>query len=250
MVAFEPTPGRGAPDAEGWTGVPPQQDSTDPVTTTTAPVTVPGAEATPSTLPLSGDIANDVTTRGANLPDTTPDDHRRQVAIGVVLGLAALAGLAWVATVIVAPTVRRRRRAHRAHTNADRIAVQWTEAVDAVTTITGTEPRPHETHTEFAHRVGPLLAGDADGLGELARLSAAASWSGAEPPDDDVERAQAVHAMLHRHARTEVPLLRRLRRRLSLRRALGRPVPDATAGDTPAPSLMDRWRRLRGQPTS
>ena len=250
-VAFEPTPGRGAPDAEGWTGVAAQQDAADPVTPTTTPTTVPGTEAAPSTLPLSGDALEDVQTRGGDLPgDATPADNRRRVAIGVMLGLVALAMLAWVAIVIVAPAVRRRRRAHRAHTNAARIAVQWIDAVAAVTTITGTEPRAYETHTEFAHRVAPLLADDAEGLDDLARISAAASWSDTEPPDDEVERAQAVQAALHRYARTEVPLHRRLRRRLSLRRALGRPVADAAADGTPAPSLMDRWRTLRGRTTS
>jgi hypothetical protein len=172
------------------------------------------------------------------------------VAVGVVLGLAALAMLAWIAIVVIAPTVRRRRRAHRAHTNADRIAVQWADAVAAVTTITGTEPRPYETHTEFAHRVAPLLGDQAGGLEELARLSAAASWSGAEPPDDEVARAHAAQVELHRSARTDVPLHRRLRRRLSLRRALGRPMPEASTDVEPAPSLMDRWRTLRRRATS
>ena len=171
-VAFEPTPGRGAPGAETWTGVPAAaglhrsgHDHHD------VPATVPGSEATPTTFPPSGDATGEVRTRGGHLLDDgappTTDAGWPWVSCSAS---SALAMLAWIAIVVVAPAMRRRRRAHRAHTNADRIAVQWADAVAAVTTITGTEPRPYETHTEFAHRVAPLLGDEAEGLEELARL--------------------------------------------------------------------------------
>ena len=49
-VPFEPTPGRGAPGAEEWTGVAEQQDDQDPIATTIPPST-PSTGAIPTTLP-------------------------------------------------------------------------------------------------------------------------------------------------------------------------------------------------------
>lgn len=247
-VPFEPTPGRGAPDGQAWTGVTPQQDSNDPLTTPTTPTTVPGTEATPTTAKLGGDASDQLSTRGANLADSgAPTDNRRQVAVGVVVGLLGLAVLGWLGLVVVTPLVRRRRAAMRAHTNPARIGVQWSEGVDAVTTLTGASPRPYESHAEFAHRVTPALGPRAALINELARLAAAASWSGTEASDDEVDRARQLRIDLHRAARHDVSLLRRTRRRLSLRRALGRPIDGSSA--EPTSSLVDRWRAVRGRPT-
>ncbi|MBW3614427.1 MAG: DUF3488 and transglutaminase-like domain-containing protein, partial [Actinobacteria bacterium] len=107
-VAFEPTPGRGAPGAEPYTGLPEAQDASGaPTTATTAAPTqtTVASEESPAT--------------SAPAPeDTTPTplgdagDEGGLPAL-VRLGLAGLGLVALWALVVPALHVRRRRRRHR-----------------------------------------------------------------------------------------------------------------------------------------
>ncbi|HEX2698831.1 MAG TPA: transglutaminaseTgpA domain-containing protein [Acidimicrobiales bacterium] len=189
-VAFEPTPGRGAPGAEGYTGVPEAQAvPQDPSTATTAQ---------PSTTVAPDDTATPSTTAAPDAPESDGGagrDHRplwRNPVVAVVLAAAGL-GLAACIAVPAAKASRRRRRRARAATPADRVWVAWTEATDAVARA-GAPRRAAETLHEHAARAGTaavLPSTAATALATLARDASAASYGVGAMPDEVAARATA-----------------------------------------------------------
>ncbi|MGQ0520604.1 MAG: transglutaminase family protein [Actinomycetota bacterium] len=184
-VAFEPTPGRGAPGSDAYLGVPPAQASPDsPNTATTAapPTTVADEEVpTPSTSVAPGEVAAGAGAEaGAGRPLTR---HPLVVAVVVLVALAL--------AVPVAKGARRRRRRAGAATPADRVWVAWTEAEDAVGRA-GAPRRPSETLAEHARRAGPAAALDDEAalaLATLAADAAAASYAAGPLADEVASRA-------------------------------------------------------------
>lgn len=170
-VAFEPTPGRGAPGALAYTGVEESQDtpgpSTDPSLTTGLGPQFPtelGAEGlspdgSTTTLPPDpgfGDegvpAAGDEGVDGRDILRFTGWIVLGGAAIGVLVVLAGASTAAWRA-------VRRLRRRIRAATADDRVRVAWAEAVESVEVL-GVTPSRHETPLEFARRLGAAIDGD------------------------------------------------------------------------------------------
>jgi hypothetical protein len=144
-VAFEPTPGRGAPNAESYTGIPPQQD------TSATPEEIDEAESTPDasvpSAPIDGGAPLDVPDFADPLAgepvtptiDTTSDD-RSMTAVAFVVLAAALG----------APgAIRLVRRRRRARTVDRQLADAWRRATDAVAAV-GVPLRPSDTPTEVA----------------------------------------------------------------------------------------------------
>ncbi len=188
-VAFEPTPGRGAPGAEDYTGVAEMQasprDRTTPTTAGPATTVAPDDTASPSTT-----VAPET-----EIDTTTPASARplwRHPAILVLLFTLAVALLVVAAVPMVKASRRRRRRAAAA-TPAERVWVAWSEAADAVARA-GAPRRPAETLDEHATRAGgsaALPAGAAMALATLARDAAEASYAPGPLPDEAVARAAA-----------------------------------------------------------
>lgn len=188
-VAFEPTPGRGAPGAEDYTGVPEAQARPeDPTTATTlnpATSVAPDDPSTPSTTAAPAPPAVDAG-GGADRPL-----WRNPVVQGLAGSVAV--GLLLVGVIPMAKASRRRRRRAGAATAADRVWVAWTEAADAVARA-GAPRRPAETLGEHAARAAPgaaLPAGAATALATLARDAAEASYAPGALPDEAAERAVA-----------------------------------------------------------
>ncbi len=224
-VAFEPTPGRGMPNAEGYTGIPEQQATpADPTTATTrpptqatiAPTSVPGDE-TPATDP------GDASGAGADDGPTVPSWLGR-VALMALVPVVALAG--WLA---VLELIRRRRRAGRrsaAATPAERVLVTWTEVGEALTVL-GSAPRPWETPIEYAQRAGGTTGVDHRLLNALAGVTTTAGY-GPEGVDGEVaDRAAQAGADVERSIDDQLTTPARVRRALD-----------------PRPLLAGRERRL------
>ncbi len=160
-VKFEPTPGRGAPFAESYTGVLEQQVAQGqggtgvPTTAVTPPsVPIPGAPSTTS--PDGGGRNLDALDQGAGSGGgrarPNPWPARLAVSAAVLVGLMAL----YLALMLVV-TVGRRRRRHRAAVEARaQVALAWEESLDALRRA-GAPARTAETQRETATRLSARL---------------------------------------------------------------------------------------------
>ncbi|HET7486582.1 MAG TPA: transglutaminaseTgpA domain-containing protein [Acidimicrobiales bacterium] len=217
-VGFEPTPGRGIPGAESYTGVPAMQASgTGPGPGSgndlTAPTTAPPSTVAPAEVPTTADTT---VPGGDSTGDTTPDDPSTvfTTAPGTAAppkGAPGGAGLPWGAIALVAATVvlvvgavpaakRRRRdnRRRRASTPGDRVLVAWAEAAEALA-ARGMERAPAETLLDHAGRVAGderLPAGLAEPVLALAGRAGDASYAPGQPPTAEVEQAGADAALI------------------------------------------------------
>jgi len=211
-VAFEPTPGRGAPGAEGYTGVEPAQaapqdlvvPSTAPPVTATAPsISLP--ERPQQTLP---ELAP---------PEGSGDDGPGALQLAL-LGLALLVGL-WLVAVPAVGVARRARRRARAHGRPDREVVDaWGDSVRALALV-DLVPHAAETSEEFARRASADAGTDREAHLELAGLTTAATYGGTARPED-VTRARRATGLIVARCRRVAGPWRRLKAALSPRRQL------------------------------
>ncbi len=242
-VAFEPTPGRGAPNSEAWTGVSASQagDSESPGgsgTSTTATTTVgtdpagtavavPELTAAPSTT-----AAPAPTTADGGSPIGVLTDHP---LVSVLIALVLLGLLALFAGVPALYAAERRRRRTRAGTDPGaRVRVAWEESLDELALV-GTVPTPSETHDEFASRAGDALPTVAGPLVQLARDTDAATYAPDLVDADASARAVAAAEAVAAAVDTEVGATARWRRHLDPRPLLAgrrrrRPWHDARSG--------------------
>lgn len=156
-VPFEPTTGRGNPQAVDYTGVEPDQAEAPAAeattTTTTTSTTLPIDADTATTVP-SGQV-NAVGARGNDATDDGGSSWWRQsILLAVTLAAVSMA--------LLALGRRRRRSALRRDAHGGRIAAAWAGALTDLSTI-GIVPTPSETPLELADRVAavPLLDGAA-----------------------------------------------------------------------------------------
>jgi transglutaminase-like putative cysteine protease len=185
-VAFEPTPGRGAPDAQSYTGVtpiPPEGFIPPPAVATPETPTTVGAAA--------GATPNQRTTTTNPLQKKSSHSTAAWQKALLGLGLVVLIGAGVLALLIG----RRRQAFHRrraaASTADGRALVAWEEAEEALT-LAGHPRRRAETPAEYARRVpGPAVISPAP-MALLAQATAAAAYSAeGVAPDDATAAAQA-----------------------------------------------------------
>jgi hypothetical protein len=210
-VGFEPTPGRGAPGAEGYTNLAPDQAEAQDATT---PTTVPGPVTT-FTLPQ----------RPAELDDPLPEvfegsasDEGLSAVDGVLLVLAGVAVI-WLAGVPLVGAVRRARRRRAARGHPDReVARAWSDSVRALTLV-DLSPHPAETPREFARRAAGDTGTDRAAHEVLADLTTAAAYGG-ETAAADASRARQSATVIIARARRLAGPWRRLRGAVSPRHQL------------------------------
>ncbi|HEY5155388.1 MAG TPA: transglutaminaseTgpA domain-containing protein [Acidimicrobiales bacterium] len=218
-VPFEPTPGRGAPNAQSYTNVPEAQATPNARPTTT---TVQGATTT--TAADAGNLDAEALARqfgdlgtggsGRVTRHQSPWPGRLAV-IGLVLGFLALAYLIGVPTVLAGR--RRSRRRAAAGDPSARVRVAWLESTEAVA-LAGTTRKPDETSREFAGRAGQRLPDEQAGITELAAANDAALFGSERVDDDAAESAERIRASVHGAVTHEVALPRRVLAWLDIRR--------------------------------
>ncbi|MGI9121006.1 MAG: DUF3488 and transglutaminase-like domain-containing protein [Acidimicrobiales bacterium] len=199
-VAFEPTPGRGIPGAEGYTGIPEQQASPeDPNTATTLPspaqsvtTVAPGGEGGPTT--VATDQAPADPSASASDPGAGGSTWARRLLLLVLVAVAVPA--LWALALNALKRRRRQLRRAAATTASDRVLVAWAEVGDALTQL-GTPPRPWETPIEFAQRAAGATGVDHRLLGALAGVTTAAGY-GPGVNTDVAERAADAAAEVER----------------------------------------------------
>ncbi|TML41900.1 MAG: transglutaminase domain-containing protein, partial [Actinobacteria bacterium] len=156
-VAFEPTPGRGAPGAQAYTGVPPSQATSaaggasagDSSAATTTPTSTP---TTPTAPPNRQPADPNSSGRGRGSGALTA-----LVRLGFVLaGAAALAAL-WLALLGLTRLAVHRRRWGQARAPADQVMAAWADAAEALAAA-GVPRRPAETLDEYGRRAQGALS--------------------------------------------------------------------------------------------
>jgi transglutaminase-like putative cysteine protease len=210
-VPFEPTPNRGIPGAQSYTGIPEQQAPPgDPSTATTA---------RPSGVddPFEGEVSDTTIAVEAPADGGAEDAGRggvwatmRDWAGRVLVAAAVLIGVVAVvlATVPIIRAVRRSGRRRRAQRPAERVRVAWEESVESAEML-GVIHRPWETPAEYARRARSAV--DGGSFTALADTLAAADFSATGADDDDAARATRLATHIGEEARHVATREQRLR---------------------------------------
>jgi transglutaminase-like putative cysteine protease len=224
-VPFEPTPGRGIPDARQYTDVSPAQAGAGGATTTPSTLTVP------TTVP-SGATPN-AKTAPHNEGQANSSKRHHGLLSGRLRALTAwLIGLMGAALLLLAGNLAgwrwwRAGRRRRAPTTSGQVLVAWADAADSLAWW-GVERYPSETSFEFVRRV-PLVLTLPHGpeldvttaLRELAVDTTAAQYSESDLEPPAAQRAAAAADRLKRALVASAGVGRRLRRLLDHRLLLG-----------------------------
>ncbi|MET0902447.1 MAG: DUF3488 and transglutaminase-like domain-containing protein [Acidimicrobiales bacterium] len=222
-VAYEPTPTRGMPNAQAYTGVPEQQSAPGgtgvdfaPTTETTvsppSDATIPpGSARDPDEgLFTGGDVAGE---------DTGSDPAPvRYVLRPILRVLPILLGLV-VAYLVVFPLgllVRRRRRRQRATAPLEQVHLAWTEAVEAAAVV-GFDERASDTFVERAIRLGEAVPDAAEPALTLAARVEVGVYSAEGAEADDATVAWEASAAISDAAHAQASVLERGQRWLDPR---------------------------------
>lgn len=202
-VAFEPTPGRGAPGAESYTDVAAQQDDSPQGAPSGA--TDPNAAPGPST---PSPVEPTATTLPGARPDNAPQFEDPTLTFGdgstltpigdsggSPLPLVMLTILAVLALGSAAPWAARqaRRRANRSSGGPERVQRAWNRA-RAAAEQAGVKGRPSMTSREWAHAVAGQLPVAARPMRSLAELVDQVVYS--PPGSIELDRAGTFGATL------------------------------------------------------
>jgi transglutaminase-like putative cysteine protease len=191
-VPFEPTPGRGIPGGEDYTGVPEQQagpdgDQSGATSTTSTSTTLAGGAAT--TAPPARPFDDQAASAGEEAPGASPWPGRLTTAAVVLAGAA----VAWVLLVTGGTWARRTRRRRAARTTSGRVLVAWGEVGEALAAV-GVPRRPAETPVEYAARAADVAGRDQAALHGLAARATEAGWAAEAVDEDDAVGAVAAAA--------------------------------------------------------
>lgn len=222
-VAFEPTPGRGAPGAQGWTNVGPAQEGTGPETEAIPEPTVAPAPAPAAPAPAAPDTVPPPTTTQTAATDSG-DGGGLPAPIawaGVVLAATAGAIGAFAAGVTGLSSWQRSRRRRRAGDNRARVRLAWDESIEALRPL-GLSPLATETTTEFTGRLRNSSPAVTDELRALDALTVAAIYGPDEPDDATVSAAEAIRRRVVEAVHSATTRTRRLRCALDPRAVLRR----------------------------
>jgi len=215
-VYFEPTPGRGAPRAQQYTGVPQQQAvpgdpeaaqldegsglipqlPQEPELGTTSGNPTIGDELALDQQPSSGGTVAPWVTR----------------SLLVLLVLAAIGGL-WVFAVPFLNRLRRNRRRDRAGVDTRAaVAASWSDLTESLF-LAGHPARPDETHHEFVARVARRGQLDAARLDQIAVAADQARYGDVAPASEVVGTTRTLVNEVERQLETGITWQERIRRR-------------------------------------
>ncbi len=227
-VAFEPTPGRGAPGDQSYTGVAPAQ-AVPGQPTRSEPPTAPSAS--PTTEPEGATTTNAPDrvriTSPDELGDPSPSESERSAVdryvvdplgwIAVAAGTAvAIAAVATPATIAVG-LARRRRRAGQEPGARVRLAER--ELAEALAAL-GLPADPASSAAQRAERIASVLPGSGEPAATVTAAGDAARFSAAGISSDDADSAVAAASALVAAARARLPRWRRIAAWFDLRRAV------------------------------
>ncbi|MGD9702086.1 MAG: DUF3488 and DUF4129 domain-containing transglutaminase family protein [Acidimicrobiia bacterium] len=223
-VPFEPTPGRGVPGGEGYTGVQAQQEGgvltgdADPATgagTGDAPPVPATVQPTVPTIPIEGPGEGREGSIGLDAPtETVAAPGRSFPWFAVVLVLAAVA----VWAVLMPPIARFVTRRGRRRSPAEQVVAGWRRATAALALI-GARRRPSETPTEHAVRAWKMTGIDEKSLQDLAHSATLAAYASDHVAESDADTAVLLASRIGRLVEHRAPFSVKLLARLDPRRA-------------------------------
>jgi transglutaminase-like putative cysteine protease len=216
-VLFEPTPTRGAPNAEQYTHVPEEQ-ATEAGFSTTVPPTTSAATSTtaassPSTSPTNRGEDELGGSSFGNEPSFWSKDRfggRALVVLAVLLVLGAIYAIA----VPIFYGMYRRRRRHAATEPDERVRLAWQESVEAAQVL-GVARWRSETHTEFGSRASRTIG--ATGFPILADLVTTADYSADGVDEDEASEALVISDEVTKTVRLQSTRQQRVRSALDPR---------------------------------
>lgn len=218
-VAFEPTPGRGAPGAT-YTNTPAMQDSPDDPSDVIGP--------TPTTAPASplnrGEFNDFDPDLGASNPTDLGGSTSRNYKIPWRWLALPLALVIYGLGMPLLDHSRRLRRRKLAQSGPQRIQVAWAEASEDLDRGFGLARRGAETRSEFARRAGSDRRVQEQELRTLARVTTEARYrpepigaGAAAMSEMAVAQAQDASAAISERVKERVPWQVRWRRQLDPR---------------------------------
>ena len=226
-VAFEPTPGRGAPGAQNYTGVVEAQavDGPDLAPTEVEPASDAAGPFEPPTdfeslLPPDSLALGDASTEAGRGSGMSWQTWAAIVAPSLVVLVVLL--IPWL------KKLRNQRRFLKITGNRGKIRLLWTETVESLALISMT-PRPDETYVEFARRAIDQVPLHSPDLRQLGELAAAATFAPTEPTDHNQWLARTWSLSVRSEVNFRVSWWQRL-----------------AAAFNPQPLVSSRWRRRRG----
>jgi hypothetical protein len=226
-VRFEPTPGRGGPGDEAYTGVVPEQaaagaeEGTVPVTTAAPAAPTDPVDVAPDL--TAEEIAAIETAGGARSGETNSPssvEGLEQILL-VALIIIVLTMLLFSIVPFVKFVQHRRRRTRAVGQPRQEIGVSWAEAVDALSLL-DLDASAAETPTELAHRSAATLGDAASHLDKLAELTTRANFDATEPVAVEVAAASVASRSLRSTITHRVTRRRRALRALDPRPLLPR----------------------------
>ena len=188
-VLFEPTPTRGAPNAEQYTHVAESQATADGTATTLTPTTPTTVSASAASGPATTKPDQELNT-GAGITKAPEPSFWSTKRFGgkalIVIAILPLLALLYTVVVLTVFALYRRRRRRTAAAPDDRVRLAWQESVEAFGLL-GIAPRRAETPAEFGVRAASAAA--VDGFAELAGLLVRSSYSAEGASDEEASRA-------------------------------------------------------------
>ncbi len=212
-VLFDPTPGRGAPGAEGYTGVAPNQDNSNGTPGGTPQANTPIVSVPLPSIPRQrpdGGQTQPTTPRNPVLKQPSNDGSSNGWIVAGIL----LAIIAWV---VAMPRVMNRWSRHRAKSAVDRVTSAWAAAVRSLA-MAGAPRMAGLTPLEYARSVD---FGKAEAI-EIARLVTRAVYSPRGVDDGAAERSELLRGEVDAACRARMSPITRLLDHLDPRSALGR----------------------------
>jgi transglutaminase-like putative cysteine protease len=213
-VPMEPTPGRGLPGGEAWTGFPGVQDDTGGAAATLdRPETAangPGGNAgsADSRAPGEGLGLDGI---GGTASSSSSDDNNS--GIGDALGRAVLpVAIALGAYLVLVPCLlagQRALRRRRAATPSARVRLSWLTATDRAREA-GVVLPASLTFTESAERMAAALPESGGGARQLALAMELITYAEVAATDDDVDSAAEASAAVTEVANRGEPWWRRV----------------------------------------
>ncbi len=225
-VPFEPTPGRGAPGAESYTGVQPAQEGGE----LTGTPDIAGPSRSPDNAP-DGERNIPATTafsRGENnlprdLPNpdakgATPAQQAAQAAGGIPTPWLVILGLlvAISAWAVLMPIAARALARRRQHDEIDDVVGSWDRAARWLG-IAGAPRQPEETPVEHAERAWRATGVGRDQVRELALEATRAMFKPTPPSSDVVEHCRELSRRVTKVVRDQLSWRDRLRARFDPR---------------------------------